>query len=65
MFLWSLYISDDKGELSNGYDDCAVCRAWTKKQAIRIFSAMYNDFSEAAVQRVKYNRFGIAVLSDY
>ncbi len=62
MFLWSLYMKDDG---SNGYDDCAVCRAWTRKQAIRIFSRMYNGFQKDAVQRVKYNPFGIAVLSDF
>lgn len=65
MYLWSLYISDNGREKPSGYDDCAVCRAWTKKQAIRIFSKMYNDFHEDAVQRVKYNHFGIAVLSNY
>ena len=65
MFLWLLYINDNGRKKSNGYDDCAVCRAWTKKQAIRIFSRMYNGFHEDAIQRVKYNHFGIAVLSDY
>lgn len=65
MFLWSLYIPDNKREMSNGYDDCAVCRAWTKKQAILVFRKMYNAFQEDAVQRVKYNQLGIAVISNY
>ena len=65
MFLWSLYIPDNERGMENGYDDYAVCRAWTKKQAIRTFSKMYNDFREEAVQRIKYNQFGISVISNY
>lgn len=65
MFLYSLYISDNGRGKSNGYDDCAVCRALTKKQAIQILRMMYSDFPEDAVQRVKFNHFGIAVLSNY
>ncbi len=65
MFLWSLYIPDNERGMKNGYDDCAVCRAWTKKQAIRKFSKMYNDFREEAIQRIKYNKFGISVISNY
>ena len=65
MFLYSLYIADNGRGKSNGYDDCAACRAWTKNRAIQIFSKMYREFPEDAVQRVKYNHFGIAVLSSY
>ena len=65
MFLWSLYIPGNERGMKNGYDDCAVCRAWTKKQAIRKFSKMYNDFREESIQRIKYNQFGISVISNY
>ena len=67
MFLFSLYIPDSSNPLDhkNGYDDCAVCRAWTKKQAIRKFKKMYDGFDGSAVKKVTYNFCGIAVLSDY
>jgi hypothetical protein len=52
-------------EIHNANDDCAICKAWTKKQAIKKFKMMYRDFDESNVFRVKYNKYGVAVLTDY
>jgi hypothetical protein len=49
----------------NAHDDCAICKAWSKSQAIRKFRKLYCDFDESNVFRVTYNKYGIAVLSDY
>lgn len=65
MFLYSIYLSDSGREKRNGFDDCALCRAWTKREAVKIFRRMYSGFSEDAIQRVKFNQLGIAVLSNY
>ena len=67
MFTYCLYISDSMKDnrTHNANDDCAICKAWSKKQAIRKFQTMYCDFDESNVFRVKYNKFGIAVLTDY
>ncbi len=67
MFLYCLFMEGTmKGDgIHNANDDCAICRAWTKRQAIRRFSRMYSSFADENVFRVKYNRRGIAVLSDY
>ena len=46
-------------------DDCALCKAWTKKGAIKKFQKLYCDFDESNVSRVKYNKYGIAILTDY
>lgn len=52
-------------------DDIAICRAWSKKHAIKKFKKMYCDtiFStdkvEDCVARIKFNHYGISVLSDY
>lgn len=46
-------------------DDCALCRAWTKKKAIKKFQKLYCDLDESNVSRVKFNTYGIAILSDY
>lgn len=58
-----------------GHDDCdiALCRAWSKKQAIKKFRRMYCDTVtsidkhkiENCVSRVRFNRYRISVLSDY
>lgn len=67
MFLYCLFICgsmlNDEGHNAN--DDCAICKAWSKKQAMKKFQAMYCNFDESNVFRVKYNKFGIAVLTDY
>jgi hypothetical protein len=52
-------------ETHNAHDDCAICKAWSKTQAIRKFGKLYCDFDESNVFRVTYNKYGIAVLSDY
>jgi hypothetical protein len=52
-------------EIHNAHDDCAICKAWSKSQAIRKFRKLYRDFDESNVFRVTYNKYGIAVLSDY
>jgi len=66
MFLYCLFI---KGSLANtehrANDDCAICRAWTKKQAIKKFQRLYLNFKDSDVSRVRYNYAGIAILSDY
>ncbi len=46
-------------------DDCALCRAWSKKKAIKKFQKLYCDFNKSNVSRVKYNKYGIAILTDY
>lgn len=66
MFLYYLFIEgamkDDDIHIAN--DDCAICRAWTKKQAINKFLAMY-PANDSNVFRVRFNKSGIAVLTDY
>lgn len=56
-------MSDDV--IHNTNYDCALCRAWSKKQAVKKFKTLYSDFDESNVFRVKYNKYGIAVLTDY
>ena len=66
MFLYCLFIKgtmNDEAHNANG--DCAICKAWSKKQAIKKFQRLYKDFDESDVSRVKMNSYGIAVLSDY
>ena len=66
-FTFCLYISGSMtgDKIHNANDDCAICKAWSKKQAIRKFMKVYCDFDEFDVFRVKYNKYGIAVLTDY
>ena len=52
-------------EIHNANDDCAICKAWSKKHAIKKFKKMYCNFEESNVFCVKYNKYGIAVLTDY
>jgi len=66
MFLFYYFLAGSMtGSGHNANDDCALCRAWTKKQAINKFKKLYVSVSEENVSRVRYNQFGIAVLSDY
>ena len=67
MFLYCLFIQGSMpGDAThNAHDDCAICKAWAKSQAIRKFRKLYCDFDESNVFRVTYNKYGIAVLSDY
>lgn len=63
MFLFAYYLPDK--DQSNGYDDYAICRAWTKNQAIRKFKKLYAIVNDNTVKRIKYNKYGIAIISDY
>ena len=67
MFLYCLFIQGSMpGDAThNAHDDCAICKAWSKSLAIRKFRKLYCDFDESNVFRVTYNKYGIAVLSDY
>ena len=67
MFLYCLFIegSMKNDEAHKANDDCALCKAWTKSGAIKKFQRLYRNFDESNVSRVKYNSFGIAILSDY
>lgn len=66
MFLYCLFIMGSMtGTGHHANDDCAICRAWSKKQAIRKFAKLYCDFTEDNVFRVRTWCYGIAVLSDY
>ena len=66
MFVYCLYISGSMAgdEIHNANDDCVICKAWSKKQAIKKFQKMYCNFEESDVFRVEYNKYGIAVLTD-
>lgn len=67
MMLWCMAIS----HVMQGHrfsDDVALCRAFTKKGAIKKFQRMYgysNLVLEGCVSRVKMNRDGVAILTDY
>ena len=67
MFLYCLFIPDSMKNDSDhvATDDCALCRAWSKKQAIKKFKKLYCNFDESNVSRVKCNKYGIAILTDY
>ena len=67
MFLYCLFIpnSMENDDNHTATDDCALCRAWSKKQAIKKFKKLYCNFDESNVSRVKYNKYGIAILTDY
>ena len=66
MFLFYYFLKDSMTDSEHAAnDDCALCRAWTKQQAIKKFKKLYICADEANVSRVRYNSCGIAVLSDY
>ncbi len=66
MFLYYYFMAGQmEGEGHVASDDCAVCRAWTKNGAVRKFRKLYTDAAETNVFRVRYNRLGIAVLTDF
>ena len=67
MFLYRLYIRGltKNNRMHNSNDDVALCKAWNKKNAIKKFQKLYCCFDESDVSRVKYNSYGIAVLTDY
>lgn len=51
----------------NFTDDVALCKATSKRQAIKIFSRLYSDIKDDEVFIVKkeFNDYGIAILTDY
>ena len=66
MFLYCYYLTGSmSGTDHNSDDDCALCKAWTKKQAINKFKKLYTSVDSKNVSRVKFNSYGIAILSDY
>lgn len=67
MFLYCLFIpgSMENDGAHNATDDCALCKAWSKKGAIKKFQKLYCNFDESNVSCVKYNKYGIAILTDY
>ena len=46
-------------------DDVAICRAISKKQAVKKFSRLYNRVSEKEVFKVTFNKKFPTVLTDY
>lgn len=60
MFLYCYYFAGSMHD-----DDCALCRAWTKKQAIKKFRTLYHLVDNGNVFRVRFNAYGVAVLTDY
>lgn len=67
MFLYCLFIPGlmDNDGTHGTNDECALCKAWTKKNAIKKFQKLYCNFDKSNVFRIKYNAYGIAVLTDY
>ena len=67
MFLYCLFIpgSMENDGCHNATDDCALCKAWSKKGAIKKFRKLYCAFDESNVSRVRYSKYGIAILTDY
>ena len=67
MFLYCLFIPNSMVNDGNhiATDDCALCKAWSKKKAIKKFQKLYCHFDESNVSRVRYNTYGIAILTDY
>jgi hypothetical protein len=47
MFTFCLYINGSMAgdEIHNANDDCAICKAWTKKQAIKKFKGTSKNSS--------------------
>ena len=46
-------------------DDVAICRAKSRKQAVKKFKRLYGLADETNVSRVRWNDYGIAILTDY
>lgn len=60
--------SRPNGMIGHEYtDDVAICFAWSRKQAIRLFLRLYSDASEFNVRRVNPlgYRSRVAILTDY
>ena len=60
MFFFALY------EIGVDNRDLAICRAWSKKHAIKKFKRMYCGIHfDDCVFRIRFNKYGILMLSDY
>ena len=46
-------------------DDVAICRAISKKQAVKKFSILYNNVTEKEVFKVAFSRKFPTILTDY
>lgn len=46
-------------------DDVAICKAFSKKMAIKKFSELYGNVLETEVHRVLFNKKFPTVLTDY
>lgn len=48
-------------------DDVAVCKAVSKRQAIKIFSRLYSEIKEDEVFKItgNFNDYDIMILTDY
>ena len=67
MRLWVLAVPNAMKE-HRFTDDVAICRAWTKHGAIKMFKTLYgySDLEfDKYVKKVRYNNYGIAILTDY
>lgn len=50
----------------NFTDDVAICKAWSKKSAIKKFSEAYADVKRNEVKRVKWlKKPKVKILTDY
>lgn len=46
-------------------DDAAVCYAKSKKAAIARFRRLYHNADKTNVSKVRFNDYGISILTDY
>ena len=47
-------------------DDVAICKAWSKKSAIKKFSVLYRDVKETEVARINwFKKPAVKILTDY
>ena len=56
----------DQMEGHNFTDDVALCKAWSKKSAIKKFSALYADVKDKEVKRINWlQKPMVKILTDY
>lgn len=46
-------------------DDVAICKATTKRKAIKKFRQLYGLADETNVSEVRFNHYDVAILTDY
>lgn len=46
-------------------DDVAICKASSKRQAIKKFRQLYGLADQTNVFEVRFNGYGVAILTDY